>query len=400
MLHAWAWIQPVNSGHRTVRLCADGWRYIFWVVNSMAENIWTIIAYAACAGVWIRLLPWFHITFRQHRKNLAGNSPLVSIIVPVRNEAASIARLLESLMHLTYTPVEIIVVDDGSEDHTRQVAEQYGVIVISAPPKPAGWVGKSWACYTGSQHASGELLLFTDADTIHTPESLKYALYFMRRTKSEFISAPAFHLAKSWWEKIIGPFFCILTTGASPYDRISTRNAYALGQYLLIEAKSYARMGTHSAVSHEIADDAALVRLALNHTVRYRMYKGSPLCKIQMYRSFSEFFTGWTRIIRLGFQELRLSITVYTLLPILALNLQNLFISFSMVEWTPAVLTLICFSIVQQKLGKFNAAGVILFPVGVALFLAVALNAVIGKVTSTPIRWKGRIYQAQNSALD
>jgi 4,4'-diaponeurosporenoate glycosyltransferase len=96
----------------------------------------------------------------------------VSVIIPARNEQRRIAPLLESLGRQIRPAQEILVVDDGSIDGTAGVARDLGAAVITAPPKPDGWTGKTWACWTGSREAHGELLVFLDADTVLEPDGL------------------------------------------------------------------------------------------------------------------------------------------------------------------------------------------------------------------------------------
>jgi len=98
---------------------------------------------------------------------------MVSVIVPARNEEASLADCLQSLVAQSGVEFEIIVVDDHSTDRTREIAESFpGVRVIEAGPLPEGWTGKNNAVTCGARQAHGEWLLFTDADTVHLPGSL------------------------------------------------------------------------------------------------------------------------------------------------------------------------------------------------------------------------------------
>lgn len=356
----------------------------------MNNNVWEIVAYVAALGVWIRFWPYLINQFSKRFIRLKEASA-VSVIIPARNEAHNISNLLDSLLQLDYPAVEIIVVDDGSTDHTSQIAEQYPVKVIAAPPKPHGWVGKSWACHLGAMAATGKYLLFTDADTIHKPESLTYAVGFLQRTKSKMISAPPYHINKQWWEKLLGPFFCLIHAGASPYDHVSVEHPYALGQYLLLEKEFYHRIGGHTLVQGEIADDASLAKLVIANKGKFAMYAGAKLCEVQMYESFEDFVQGWLRILRLGMRELKPSVVFYTLLPLLTLNLANLF-SFELASWIPLILTLICFALVQPKLGNFSLTGLLVFPFSVMLFITLACWAGICQAFNLPILWSGRLY--------
>jgi glycosyltransferase involved in cell wall biosynthesis len=357
----------------------------------MMENVWIVIAYISAVGVWIRLLPY--LKFNSLKKNVLPSAPQppISIVIPVRNEAKIIGKLLDSLLQLDYSNVEVIVVDDSSTDHTKQIAEHYPVKIITAPPKPPGWVGKSWACNIGASHANGKYILFTDADTIHKPDSLKRALHFLQETKSKLISAPAFHINKLWWEKILGPFFCILHAGASPFDKVSVDHPYALGQYLLIEKEFYYHIGGHASVREELADDASLAKVVIQNNGTFKMFGASRLCEVQMYGSFKEFTQGWLRILRLGMRELKISVFFYTLLPLFALNFSGL-LTLNLISYIPIITTLICFALVQSRIGNFRLIGVLLFPISALLFVALASWATISHLLNLPIVWRGRIY--------
>jgi 4,4'-diaponeurosporenoate glycosyltransferase len=353
------------------------------------ERVSEILAYICCVIVWIRLLPYLRLkAFRFLGKPKLA--PSVSIIIPVRNEAKTISKLLDSLLQINYPSLEIIVVDDASDDHTKQIAEQYPVKVVSAPDKPASWIGKSWACYHGAQIATGQLILFTDADTTHHPESLRHAVHFFMKNKCSLMSAPAFHKNKLWWEKLLGPFFCIIHAGASPHDEVNEDNAYALGQYLLFDREFYLRIGGHRAIRGSVAEDASIARLTMQAGGTYKMYKGPRLCEVQMYESFTEFCEGWIRIMRLGMKELSISVFLMTLVPLLAFNIPNLYQG-DFNSWIPALITLTCFCFVENKIGKFSILGLLLFPMSIVLFLALAVAASLSHLFQMPLRWRGRV---------
>jgi glycosyltransferase involved in cell wall biosynthesis len=107
----------------------------------------------------------------------AVKGPHVSVVIPARNEERSIGRCLASLIAQEGVDFEMIVVNDHSTDRTREIAASFAnVQVLDAPPLPAGWAGKCHAAFVGAQHARGQWLLFTDADTLHLPGSLAAAL--------------------------------------------------------------------------------------------------------------------------------------------------------------------------------------------------------------------------------
>ncbi len=138
----------------------------------------------------------------------ASARPAVSVIVPARNEEACLGGCLQSLVRQSGVPLEIIVVDDHSTDRTREIALSFSnqqVRVIEAGPLPADWTGKNNAVTAGSKAATGEWLLFTDADTIHLPGSLARSLEEAKRHGASLLSYSPEQVVKSFWEKAIMP---------------------------------------------------------------------------------------------------------------------------------------------------------------------------------------------------
>ena len=118
-----------------------------------------------------------------------GPLPSLSIIVPARNEAENLQRLLPSLCQLDYPgPLELIVVNDNSKDDTAVIAESYGAKVVHIDGLPEGWLGKPHACHHGASVAQGDFLLFTDADTFHKPESAKSAIAHLLQNNLDGLS--------------------------------------------------------------------------------------------------------------------------------------------------------------------------------------------------------------------
>lgn len=354
------------------------------------DTVLDVVAWVSALAVVYRLRKYFDWP-RKRKAVPATDSIVVSIIIPARNEAKNLPKLLVSLQRLTSKPKEILVVDDSSTDNTSAVAAAHGATVISAGIKPEGWAGKNWACHVGAQHASGELLLFTDADTTHTRTSLARAVKHLQEEQADMLSAPSYHRNELWWEKLLGPFHCLIHCGASPYDKQSADEAYAVGQYILIKADAYDHIGGHLAVRSQVAEDTSLARATIQNGLEYILYTGEPLFTVQMYPTFIKFCKGWIRLLRLGMRELSFEVSVNSVLPLLALNLQNLY-PLTVISYVPIVVTLVCFAFVQRHIGNFSIWGLILFPVPIALFVVLSCWAMVTELLEVPIRWKGRVY--------
>ena len=169
--------------------------------------------------------------------------PIVSVIVPARNEEACLGSCLQSLTTQEGVNSEIIVVDDGSTDHTRAIAQSFPMVrVIDPDPLPPGWVGKNNALVAGAREAKGEWLLFTDADAVHLAGSLSRALNEARQRGAALLSYSPEQEVHGFWEKAVMPvIFAELATvyRATQVSDPGSPAAAANGQYLLVSREAY-----------------------------------------------------------------------------------------------------------------------------------------------------------------
>ena len=153
--------------------------------------------------------------------------PGVSIVIPARDEEHNLPSLLASLRAIDYPAYEVIVVDDNSSDRTAAVAEAGGARVLRGLPLPPGWNGKNWACHQAVKIATGELLLFTDADTVHRADGLRRAVGFLEAKNADLVSALPYHRCPTWWERLLGPFHALVLV-ATAHRRPRPRRLYAV----------------------------------------------------------------------------------------------------------------------------------------------------------------------------
>jgi glycosyltransferase involved in cell wall biosynthesis len=231
--------------------------------------------------------------------------PQISVIVPARNEEASLADCLQSLVSQTGVPFEIIVVDDHSTDRTREIAESFpGVRVIEAGPLPKGWTGKNNAVIAGARAAHGEWLLLTDADTAHLPGSLAAALREAQEDGAELLSYSPEQIAVTFWEMATLPvIFAELARQYSPskVSNPSSPTAAANGQYILIRRDTYNAVGGHAAIAGNILEDVALARAVKSSGRKIRFRYAADRVRTRMYRSYSQLRDGWTKNLALLF---------------------------------------------------------------------------------------------------
>jgi glycosyltransferase involved in cell wall biosynthesis len=231
--------------------------------------------------------------------------PQISVIVPARNEEASLAACLHSLTTQTGVTFEIIVVDDHSTDRTRDIASSFpGVKVIEAGPLPAGWTGKNNAVTAGAQGARAPWLLFTDADTVHLPGSLAGALREAQENGAELLSYSPEQIAVTFWEMATLPVvFAELARQYSPSEVSDPASpiAAANGQYILIRRDTYEAVGGHAAIAGNILEDVALARTVKSSGGRIRFRYGANAVRTRMYRDYRQLRDGWTKNLALLF---------------------------------------------------------------------------------------------------
>jgi glycosyltransferase involved in cell wall biosynthesis len=246
------------------------------------------------------------------RQSVDGN-PEVSIIVPARNEEASLGDCLRSLVAQTGVDFEIIVVDDGSTDQTREIAETIGsksgnVRVISAQPLPPRWTGKNNAVVSGVSTSRGKWLLFTDADTVHLPGSLARALTEAMREKADLLSYSPEQVVVSFAERSVMPVVFAELATHYPLAKVRDQNSgivAANGQYILTRRGAYNAVGTHAAVAGEILEDVALAKAFRAAGFRVFFRYGGDAVRTRMYRNWAQLRDGWTKNLALLFPHSR-----------------------------------------------------------------------------------------------
>jgi len=225
--------------------------------------------------------------------------PLVSVIVPARNEEPCLSNCLKSLVSQQGIASEVIVVNDGSTDRTGEIAKSIpGVRVVDAGPLPVGWSGKVNAMMAGAGLAQGDWLLFTDADTVHRPGSLAHALAEAKQHGAALLSYSPEQEVHGFWEKSVMPvIFAELASAYRPSEVSdpASQVAAANGQYLLIARAAYDAVGGHASVATSLLEDVALAR-AVKVSGRKLWFRfGGDAVTTRMYRSFRQLKEGWTK---------------------------------------------------------------------------------------------------------
>jgi len=218
-------------------------------------------------------------------ENTSKSTPKVSIILPARNEEEFLGKCLDSLIEQEYENYEIIAIDDSSEDSTGKIISEYAkknskIIHVSARPKPEGWMGKNWACMEGYRKATGELLLFTDADTKHSKNTISLAVAHLISFNLDALSAIPKMVTFDFWTKISLPMistFLHTRFSALNVNNPSKKTAYFFGSFFIIKKKTYEETGMHEAVKHEIIEDGALGKKVKDSGYKIKIVRGEHL---------------------------------------------------------------------------------------------------------------------------
>lgn len=230
-------------------------------------------------------------------------APLVSIILPVRDEAHNVVRCVESLVRQDYARFEVIVVDDRSSDGTWEhlqalrAGEEGTVHILRGDNPPPGWLGKPYAAQQGVEVARGTWLLFTDADTYHTPGLLSRAIAYAKARDLAMLSLAPRHECRTFWEHVWQPLTTQYLDFIMPMARVgepSAREAWACGSFLLIAREAYAKAGGHAAVASEVQEDCALARRVKALEYRIEFVKAMDILRVRMYRGLRELWEGWS----------------------------------------------------------------------------------------------------------
>jgi chlorobactene glucosyltransferase len=239
-------------------------------------------------GVWCYFIIFMIKSFRQSPTLESFNHarithfPKVSVILPARNEDQYIARCLDSLLAQDYPNFEIIAINDSSNDRTGEIIKAYAandlrIVQIDAPAKPEGWIGKNWACYQGYLKSRGDLLLFTDADTQHSPSTFSFAVRQLMLENLEALTAVPRLICNDFWTKATLPVLAtFLHTRFSPIrvNDPKTKIGYFFGSFFIITRNTYETIGTHKGVRAELVEDGALGRKVKTCKFRMKMVRG------------------------------------------------------------------------------------------------------------------------------
>lgn len=375
--------------------------------------------------IGVALLWWLVLNFRRRRlefrisrvpaapDGVQNNSPLVSIIVPARNEAAHIEACVRSLLGQDYPRFEVIVVDDCSEDGSGAILDRLGkedprLRVIRGTALPPGWMGKVHAIDQGYRVSAGDWLLFTDADTWHASHLLSGVMALLEHSDASFatVIGRQRHPGLGVYLANLGVFTYIsLVTDPQRFCDPRSPQSLVNGQYLAFWRTAYEALGTHRAVRGFSSTDASLGYLAKREGYLPAIFDAGEALTTTMYESFPAAFRGWSRSLVNGawtalgprWGSLFLSLAMLTMLAMWAGPWLLLALGIAGSEPVGSVCGVLAVA-AHVVWMRVDAGGVgvtlgrtLAMPFAAALMSVMATNGLAGALLRGGTVWKGRV---------
>ncbi len=260
-------------------------------------------------GIWVHLFLILRKSFKFSPRLLKPNdnetkSSFVSIIIPARNEEKLIKKCLSSLLNQNHSNFEIIVIDDDSSDKTidkiQSLTNTDKIRIIKAGKKPEGWIGKNWPCYLGYKYSKGNYLLFTDADTIHSPSSIRNSLFTLLEEQLDVLTVVPNLIYPTFIVKMVLPILSIFMFSRYSPIRVNDpkiKLGYLFGSFFIMSKTIYEKVGTHESVKSEIVEDGALGKKIKECGFQLRMFRGEDTLSAYWARDFHTLWNSLKRLI-------------------------------------------------------------------------------------------------------
>ena len=338
----------------------------------------------------------------------AGEVPdeaAVAVLIPARDEEATLPHLLVGLQRQTLRPREVIVIDDHSSDHTaavaRAAAPDLGVTLIHSPPLPEGWCGKTWALHHGVEASSEEILVFLDADTEPAPDFLA-SLLACHRELGGLVSVQPYHRTERAYEQL-SVLFNLVGLMAVP---LGPGGGVAFGPAMVTSRADYARIGGHRAVAGKVVEDWFLAHRYAQAGLPGSAFLGAGRLAYRMYPGgLADMVVGFAKNFATAAGEVRWWRLVAVLLWLSGLFWAAWCLPASLLGWPMLgdrglATNLLLYGgfaaqllLITRRVGSFRWINLI-FPVPVLFFLGVFVLAIANLERGT-VRWKGRTFSTR-----
>lgn len=364
---------------------------------------YTIVGFLAI-GLLVALSNYFFIR-RFDEFSIAQNFPRVSVLVPARNEEKNIKACVESLLAQNYPDFEVLVLDDNSTDQTHVILENISqrdarLKIFQGKPLPSGWLGKHWACHQLAQKATGKLLLFTDADTRHAPNTLCDSASALLAQHADLVTAFPREEMVTWGERFTVPIlgfsiFCFFPMLLAEKFHLPAFSV-TIGQFMLFRRSAFDAIGGYEAIRAHPVDDMVLGRNIITHGLHWKFMDATRHVSCRMYHNFSDAMNGFTKNIFAVFNHHILLycigwlwIAVSFVVP--AFVLFNSFTSsnFSKPIALAAVIEALLMIGLAYRRFRFPAYLVLLYPFSLLIFTWIAFRSLVYSFMGYGT-WKGR----------
>jgi cellulose synthase/poly-beta-1,6-N-acetylglucosamine synthase-like glycosyltransferase len=330
--------------------------------------------------------------------------PSISIVVAARNEARGIELAMRSLLSQDVPRLEVVAVDDRSDDATGAILDRLAqgeprLRVVHVAELPAGWLGKNHALWLGAGHATGELLLFTDADVVMAPDTLRRAAAVVRADRLDHLTAGPHVDMPGWLLQTFGVWFGVMFALYTQPWKVKdprSRAHVGVGAFNLLRAEAYRRIGTHRAIAMRPDDDMKLGKLVKKHGLRQDYVNAMTHVRVEWYHSLGEAVRGLRKNGFAGVDyRLWLILLVTVTQPILGIW------PFVAVWVTDGPTRLLNAVVVAVALALFAGAARqqrvrwwygVAYPLAIVLFLVVIWNATLYALIHRGIEWRGTHY--------
>lgn len=337
---------------------------------------------------------------RLRREDPVEQQPLISILIPARNEANQIAETVRSHLAQTWTNFELLVLDDSSTDDTGQIAQEAGqndprLRVLQGVPLPEGWTGKNHACHVLSQHAKGDILVFTDADVRWQPDALNAIIAQMQQHNAGVVTVWSTQQTETLAERLVIPLVAFAVIGYLPSVLVHYTPfrifAAANGQCMAWRKDVYERTGGHRAVQDNVLEDVTLSHLAKKHGARLWMMDGNELLTCRMYINWQSVRDGFAKNILAGYGNSVILLLLGALFHITVFLLPWLLLLTEYRLWAFLLIVLgIGVRALTAAFSHQRLPDALLLPVSVLLMTRIALHAIYWRFTGG-VHWKGRV---------
>lgn len=346
---------------------------------------------------------------------IKNDPPKVSILIPARNEERNLNRCLRSLIRQDYPNFEIIVLDDNSSDGTPQVVRKMAekdnrIRLVNGKKLEKDWLGKSYACWQLSQYASGQYLLFTDADTLHFKNSISCALTALLVNKVDALSIFARQITVTFHERMMVPFgnFFVLAFMPLTLMRRSKSPLFctAIGQFMLFKKHVYENIGGHQSVKKEILEDVHISKQVKKYGYKFMIFDGKDNFYCRMYHNFDEVIKGYAKVLAAAFDYsifmqglVTIMVFLLFLAPFILLPLGILIFNWPRIIINTICIQLIILLVLKVILTfrfKHRFVDIFLQPVSMIYLILISIYSAVLSKHSAGVYWKGRTYDVRD----